>query len=94
MEQVNGAPPGYLHGFGWAADEEIGSLPLEWNWLVGEYRPLKQAKILHYTNGGPWFPGGVDGDHADEWLRELKSMVDPLEAQVLQETVMTGSRGG
>jgi hypothetical protein len=50
---VNMAPALNLHRFVWA-DENIGSLPLEWNWL-DEYPANPDARILHYTNGGPWF---------------------------------------
>ena len=47
----------YLHRFAWLEDEEIGSLPHEWNWLVGWYKEPKDGKpkALHYTEGGPWF---------------------------------------
>ena len=50
----------------------IGALPLEYNWLVGEYSANTNARILHYTNGGPWFVedyGSVD--HAEDWLKEF-----------------------
>jgi hypothetical protein len=56
-----------LHRFAWLRDEQIGALPLEWNWLVGEYPPNATAKLLHYTNGGCWFPPTQDCDHADLW---------------------------
>lgn len=36
-EYVNTASPMDLHQFKWLKESEIGSLPLEWNWLVGEY---------------------------------------------------------
>lgn len=49
-----------LHRFWWLDDEQIGALPLEWNWLVGEYKVNANAKILHYTNGGPWFYTDAD----------------------------------
>jgi len=47
----------YLHRFAWLEDEEIGSIPHEWNWLVGWYKEPKDGKpkALHYTEGGPWF---------------------------------------
>ena len=40
----------YLHQFKWLTDEDIGSLPLEWNTLVGYYN-FKNPKALHYTDG-------------------------------------------
>ena len=47
----------YLHRFAWLDDSEIGSLPIEWNWLVGWYKEPQDGspKALHFTEGGPWF---------------------------------------
>src|SRR5437763_1748038 len=36
-EYVNAASGLDLHRFAWMRDEDIGGLPLEWNWLAGEY---------------------------------------------------------
>jgi len=56
-EYVNTATGLQLHRFEWLRDQNaIGSLPLDWNWLCGEYARNDDAKILHYTTGGPWFP--------------------------------------
>lgn len=41
----------YLHRFSWLNDNEIFEISKEWNWLVGEYIPNYNAKILHYTLG-------------------------------------------
>ena len=41
-----------LHQFKWLInDDAIGSIPLEWNWLVGEYDYNKDAKNVHWTLG-------------------------------------------
>ena len=47
----------YLHRFTWLDDSEIGSLPIEWNWLIGWYKEPQDGspKALHFTEGGPWF---------------------------------------
>ena len=66
-----------LHRFNWLKDEEIGSLPLEWNWLVGEYNKNPNAKFLHYTLGGPWFRDCEDCDYADEWFNEFQQASVP-----------------
>ena len=63
-----------LQRFAWLKDQEIGSLPLEWNWLVGEYAPNPDAKVLHYTLGGPWFKATRSCDHAANWLAEYRAM--------------------
>jgi hypothetical protein len=73
-EYVNRASGLDLHRFAWLADEEIGSLPLEWNWLVGEYPYNPDAKIVHFTIGGPWFEEYRASDYADEWFEEQRRM--------------------
>ncbi len=61
-----------LHRFNWlGSDDEIGALPLEWNWLVGEYAHNPDAKIAHFTRGGPYFADYADSDYADEWRAAL-----------------------
>lgn len=72
---VNHASGLDLHRFRWLDNSLIGSLPLEWNWLVGEYPANPQAKILHYTLGGPWFAPYKTGDHVKEWFAEHKEIV-------------------
>lgn len=66
-EYVNSATPAELHRFAWVPDAQIGSLPLTWNWLVSEYPENPDAKILHYTEGGPWFAQYRGCDHASDW---------------------------
>lgn len=72
---VNRATGLELHRFLWLKDEQIGSLPLEWNWLSGEYAVKRDAKVIHYTNGGPWFDAYANCDHADLWQAELEHML-------------------
>lgn len=71
-EVVNTAPPAYLHRFEWIKDPSaIGALAVDWNFLEGEYaRPEQTPRVIHYTNGGPWFENWQDCDYADLWLRE------------------------
>jgi hypothetical protein len=73
-EYVNNAPGLDLHRFAWTEDARIGELPLEWNWLVGEYDYNPAAKIVHYTLGGPYFDDYRGCDYADEWFAEYDSM--------------------
>lgn len=72
-----------LHQFRWLdGEEQIGALPLEWNWLVGEYDFNPAAKIAHYTRGGPYIPGYEDSEYGDEWramlARTLEVRAGPL----------------
>ena len=73
-EYVNTASGLDLHRFHWIGDEAIGALPLEWNWLVGEYDYSPSAKIVHYTLGGPYFDAYRTCDYADEWFAEFQAM--------------------
>ena len=57
-----------------ASFSEIGALPLEWNWLVGEYQHNPDAKIVHYTLGGPYFDEYRSCDYAEEWFEENRRM--------------------
>jgi hypothetical protein len=73
-EYVNTASGLDLHRFAWAQDARIGELPLEWNWLVGEYAYNPAAKIAHFTLGGPYFAEYRDCDYAEEWFAERRQM--------------------
>ena len=67
-DYINSASGLELHQFKWlGSDAEIGALSLEWNWLVDEYPFNPEAKIAHFTRGGPYFPDYVDADYGDEW---------------------------
>lgn len=70
---VNCMSPMDLHQFKWA--DNVGPLPPEWNHLVGEYAPNPRAKLVHFTNGGPWFAGYENCEYADAWNSELKDML-------------------
>lgn len=61
---VNTESGKYLHRFEWT--DRIGSLPAEWNWLVGEY-PDQEAKNYHYTLGTPCFKATKDCDKSEIW---------------------------
>ena len=73
-QYVNCATGLDLHRFAWIDDALIGSIPLEWNWLVGEYEYNPKARIAHFTRGGPYFPEYADCDYAGEWRAEFESM--------------------
>mgnify|MGYP003974605347 FL=1 len=70
---VNTETGAFLHRFQWLPDNLIGELPLEWNWLEGEYeKPDEIPAVIHYTNGGAWFKECQDVDYAQEWLDALQ----------------------
>jgi hypothetical protein len=59
----------FLHRFQWLRDDEIGSLPLTWNWLVREY-PDAEPQLAHYTLGVPGF-AEYRNDDGGEWMHTL-----------------------
>jgi lipopolysaccharide biosynthesis glycosyltransferase len=76
-EIVNNKSGAYLHQFKWLCEEDIGEIPIQWNWLVDEYDEYTHGKpqALHYTNGGPWFDNYTTCSYADEWNNALLSTV-------------------
>ena len=69
-DYVNRASGLELHQFKWLESEElIGELPLEWNWLVGEYEHKEDVKNVHYTEGGPWFTDYRECDYSKDWFK-------------------------
>jgi len=74
LDYVNTASGLDLHRFAWIDDSAIGELPLEWNWLVGEYAYNPGAKIVHFTIGGPYFDAYRSCDYSQEWFAEFDSM--------------------
>ena len=76
VEMVNELPGRDLHRFCWLEDEEIGSLPVTWNWLVGHSDPgVMGPQLVHYTDGIPRMPGYMDAPFAEEWYAELEAAV-------------------
>lgn len=71
-EYINKASPMELHQFKWA--KSVGGLGMEWNHLIGEYPDREDAKIVHYTIGGPWFPEYKNCDYSEEWFDEYEHM--------------------
>ena len=66
----------YLHRFSWLKDKEVGELSPEWNWLVGHYSEPKDGtpKLIHYTEGGPWFENYRNCEYHQDWKDELYDM--------------------
>lgn len=68
----------YLHRFSWLTDDEIGELSPEWNWLAGWYKEPDDGKpkLIHYTEGGPWFENYRYCEYHSEWKQELQEMMN------------------
>lgn len=77
-DYVNTASGLELHQFKWLdSDDQIGSIPLNWNHLVGyqEDCPVEEIGNLHWTHGGPYFDRTKDASYAKEWFEERDRML-------------------
>ena len=75
-EYVNSATGLELHQFKWlASDDLIGEIPSRWNHLVGYDAPRRDAALVHYTIGGPYFEEYRNCEYAPEWFAERDSML-------------------
>lgn len=85
-DYLNNASPAELHRFMWIDNSEIGSIPLKWNYLVGEtsydesssgvyYKKygLEKDQLpanIHYTLGTPDLPLYNDCKYSELWFDE------------------------
>lgn len=76
LEKLNTWPGRDLHAFKWLKDEEIGELPVEWNYLVGITAVPVKPKLAHFTLGGPWIKDWKGGPMDDVWLNEFNPRIN------------------
>ncbi len=69
----------YLHRFSWLNDNDIGELPIEWNWLAIEYPVNIKAKLIHFTLGTPCFISYRNTEMANYWLEANKRSLEGYE---------------
>ena len=69
----------YLHRFSWLDDNDIGELPMEWNWLAIEYPINIKAKLIHFTLGTPCFMNYRNTEMANYWLEANKRSLQGFE---------------
>lgn len=62
----------WLHRFEWLDDDQIGALPIWWNWLVTEYNYNPDICLAHFTLGIPAFDGCEGCDHSREWFKAVE----------------------
>ena len=75
-DYVNAASGLELHQFKWLqGDALIGEIPNRWNHLVGYDAPRKDASLVHFTIGGPYFQEYRDCEYAKEWFAEREAML-------------------
>jgi hypothetical protein len=75
-DYVNKASGLDLHQFKWLGNDDlIGALPDHWNHLVGYNPPRKDAALVHFTLGGPYFDEYRECEYAKEWFAERDAML-------------------
>lgn len=72
-ETVTTQPPAWLHRFEPIPDDQIGRIEPTWN-VLDEVNP--DTKLVHYTNGGPWFDAKADIPHGHQWYRYYYDMTN------------------
>lgn len=69
---LNELPGRDLHGFLWLDDNDIGELPVEWNWLEGHSDSSIDAAAVHFTRGTPDIEEYANAPYSDEWQEYAK----------------------
>jgi glycosyl transferase family 8 len=69
----------WLHRFEPIPDEKIGDISFDWN-VLDHYEP--GSKLVHYTEGGPWFDNYKDHPFGDLWLRYEREFLATTEGQL------------
>lgn len=83
----------FFHRFTWLTDAEIGTVSHEWNWLVNWYKEPDNGKpkVIHYTEGGPWFKEYQDCEYNTDWYKVayqyLQKEVERLNADLYLEKI-------
>ena len=80
-EYVNTASGLELHRFHWLKDDNlIGEIPHEWNFLVDyDQGAAEDQKLIHYTDGGPYYSAFADCPMASEWISERNHLLSSTE---------------
>ena len=81
----------YLHRFSWLSDKVIGEVGPEWNWLTDWYKEGRDGspKLLHYTEGGPWFDNYKNCDYAATWNTYHNGYLESLKNPTIKVDSLT-----
>lgn len=80
-DYVNNTSGLELHRFHWLeGDHLIGEIPAAWNFLVDySLGELPDQKLLHYTDGGPYYKAYENCQFASVWTDERDDMLKSVE---------------
>ena len=85
-EYINDTSGQDLHRFCWLPDDRIGSIPKQWNVLIGEENQSTNIKLAHYTNGIVGFNHYKDSEYAKDWRETWKAMNKGLQYQITEHS--------
>lgn len=79
-EKVNFMSGAELHAFAWLSDDLIGELPPTYNYIANVSPKLNINRggipdVIHYTEGGPWFPECREVPFAGCWIEEFEDFM-------------------
>ena len=72
---VNEASGANLHQFEWTIEPRIAEIPEAYNWIPGhsnERVPADEARLIHYTEGGPSWKAYENAANAEVWWQEYR----------------------
>lgn len=69
---VNEAEGSYLHQFQWTHESRIHGFDESWNFIPNHSEG--EPKMIHYTEGGPWFKDYRGVPYSSEWFIEHAAM--------------------
>ena len=81
LDYVNSATGLDLHRFNWLeSDDQIGEIKGNWNFLINVQdndEVSKNAELIHWTLGGPWFKDQRlgRGELEEEWFTARKEAI-------------------
>jgi lipopolysaccharide biosynthesis glycosyltransferase len=74
---VNESEGSYLHQFQWTHDSRIADIPEEWHYVPNHSEPrVSKPKLIHFTEGGPYFKACRDVPMASLWWEEYHRMCE------------------
>lgn len=73
----------WLHNFKWVPLTQIGSIPEEWNYLIGHSNEDMTPSAVHFTRGIPSMDGYENEPYADEWRSYLVPYPEGIEGVII-----------
>ena len=75
-EHIDDPKTNNLHKIGWLAQDQIGTLPREWNVCVPYTgNPPENPKLVHFTQGVPHWWETRNQPHADKWVQYAQEAI-------------------